>query len=110
MVSRNEFVLEVEAENFNCWRSNAPAAEPWPTNILSTLTIMVDELSASPAFGGVSQSFRTAASKVDKVQNIVEWQNSVEILRVPRRSTTAVERLDRRMDTLQSTYHHQEVF
>lgn len=74
---------------------------------LATLIIMADQLTPPPDFTVISQSIRTVATEINKVPNIVELQNSVEIIRVLHGLTEAVGRLERRMTTLETTLKHQ---
>lgn len=76
---------------------------------LATLITMTDQLPPPPDFAAISQSIRTVATKIDKVPNIVELQNSVEIIRLLRGLTEAVGKLDRRMTSLETTLKHQSV-
>lgn len=74
---------------------------------LATLITMADQFTPPPDFAAISQSIRTVATETDKVPNIVELQNSVEIIRLLRGLTEAVGRLERRMTTLGTTFKHQ---
>ncbi len=68
---------------------------------------MADQLTPPPDFAAISQSIRTVVIKIDKVPNIVELQNSVEIIRLLRGLTEAVGKLEKRMITLETTFKHQ---